>query len=85
MRDRCRVYMDFLQVNEACFMVIWTIFKNHLLEEGLTSKSGDHDTLKLSQPLICYMLSCVRTPHEQEVIERAFGRGHGHVTTLEGP
>ena len=31
------VYMcSYMASNESCFMVTWTIFKNHLLEEGLT-------------------------------------------------
>jgi len=37
MQDGCEVYMDsYIASNESCFMVIWTIFKNHLLEVGLT-------------------------------------------------
>ena len=35
MQDACKVYMDFYM---AYFMVTWTIFKNHLLEVGLTQK-----------------------------------------------
>ena len=37
MQDECKVYMDsFMASNESCFMVIWSIFKNQLLEVGLT-------------------------------------------------
>jgi hypothetical protein len=40
-----KVYMDcYMASNGSCFMVTWTIFKNHLLEVGLTTKPGDHDT-----------------------------------------
>ena len=37
MQDGCEVYMDFyVASNGSCFMVTWTIFKNHLLETSLT-------------------------------------------------
>ena len=37
MQDECKAYMDsYLASNESCFMVTWTICKNHLLEIGLT-------------------------------------------------
>ena len=36
MQDGCRVYMDsYMASNGSCFMVIWAIFKNHLLEVDL--------------------------------------------------
>ena len=37
MQDGCKVYVDFCMAsNGSCFTVTWTIFKNHLLEVGLT-------------------------------------------------
>jgi len=43
MQDGCQVYMDsYMASSEPCVMVTWTIFKNHLLEAGLTQKLGDH-------------------------------------------
>ena len=37
MQDRCKVYMDsYMALNGSCFMVTWTLFKNHFLEIGLT-------------------------------------------------
>ena len=37
MQDGCKVYMDsYMASNGSCFMVTWIIFKNHLLEVGLT-------------------------------------------------
>ena len=37
MQDGCKVYMDsYMASNGSCFMVTWTISKNHLLEVGLT-------------------------------------------------
>jgi hypothetical protein len=36
MQDGCKVYMDsYMASTGSCFMVTWTIFKNHLLEGGL--------------------------------------------------
>jgi hypothetical protein len=36
MRDGCRVYVDsYMASSGSCFMVTWTVFKNHLLEVGL--------------------------------------------------
>ena len=37
MQDGCKVYMDsYMTLNGSCFMVTWIIFKNRLLEVGLT-------------------------------------------------
>jgi hypothetical protein len=37
MQDGWEVYMDsYMASNGSCFMVTWTIFKNHLLEVDLT-------------------------------------------------
>ena len=42
-----KVYMDSsMASNGSYFTFIWTIFKNHYLEVGLTRKLGDHGTLK---------------------------------------
>jgi hypothetical protein len=45
MQDGCKVYMDsYMASNGSRLMVPWIIFRNHLLEVGLTQKLGDHDT-----------------------------------------
>ena len=37
MQDGCKAYMDsYMASNGSCFMTTWTVFKNHLLEVGLT-------------------------------------------------
>ena len=37
MQDGCKVYVDsYMALSGSCFVVTWTIFKNHLLEVGLT-------------------------------------------------
>ena len=56
--DRCQVYMDsYMALNGSCFMVTWTILKNHLLEVGLTGRPWHSEC---SQPWIYSILSCVR-------------------------
>jgi hypothetical protein len=36
-QDGCKLYMNFYRaLNESWFMVSWVIFKDHLLEVGLT-------------------------------------------------
>ena len=41
MQNGCIVYMDiYMALNGSCFMVTWIIFKNHLLEVGLTQNQG---------------------------------------------
>ena len=45
MQDECKVYINaYMASNGSCFMVTWTIFKNHLLEVGLTQ---DRKTMTL--------------------------------------
>jgi hypothetical protein len=46
MQDGCKVHVDsYMASNGSCFMVTWTIFKNHLLEEGLTQNHWEIMTL----------------------------------------
>ena len=61
MEDGCKVYVaSYMAVNGSCFMVTWTILKNHLLEVGLT-KNWETMALEHSQKLVYYVISCVRT------------------------
>jgi hypothetical protein len=46
--------------NGPWIMVAWIIFKNHLLEVGLT-RNGRPWYSECSQPLVYYNLSCVKT------------------------
>ena len=61
MQDGHKAYMDsYMALNGSCFMVTWTIFKNHLLEVGPTqTKTPRHS--ERSQPLIYSYLSHMRT------------------------
>ena len=61
MQDGCKVSMDsYMASSGSCFMVTWTIFKDHLLEVGLTQIRRPWHS-KRSQLLIYSNLSCVRT------------------------
>jgi hypothetical protein len=56
-----KVYMNsYMASNGSCFMVTWTSFKNQLLEVG-SNKIGRPWHSACSQPLIYFILSCVRT------------------------
>ena len=59
MQDGCKVYMDsYMASNGSCFMVTWIIFKNHLLELGLTQ---NWETMALRMPTIVdlfYFIMC---------------------------
>ena len=59
MQDGCKVYMDSCMAsNESCFMVTWTIFKNRLLEVGLTQ---NHETMAfqtLTTSDLFYFIMC---------------------------
>ena len=84
MQDGCKVCMA---SNGSCFMITWTIFKNHLLEVGRT-QNGRPWRSECSPPSIYSIFIMIEDPHEQEFIEIGFARGSGHVwlhTTLEGP
>jgi hypothetical protein len=83
MQDGCKVYMDFYMAsNGSCFVFTWTVFKNHLLEVGLTKRRRSWHSER-SQLLIYYILSCVRTRMNRDLL-----KGPRHIwlhTTLEGP
>ena len=41
-QDGCEVYMEcYMASNGSCFMMTWTIFKNHLLEEARLTRNQD--------------------------------------------
>ena len=58
MQDGCKVYMDsYMASNGSCFMVTWIIFKNHLLEVGLT-QNRDHDSPNTRNHCFFYFIIC---------------------------
>ena len=44
----CKIYLDsYVASDGSCFMVIWTIFENHLLEVGQTQDRENWETMAL--------------------------------------
>jgi hypothetical protein len=73
MQDGCKAYTDSYMVsNGSCFMVTWTIFKNHLLEVGLTQNRETMALQTLTTVDLVYFIMC-EDPHERKFIEIAFG------------
>ena len=60
MQDGCKVY---IASNKSCFMVIWTIFKNHLLEVGLTQNREIVALQTFTTINLFYFIMC-EDPHE---------------------
>ena len=59
MQEGCKVYMDSnLTSNGSCFMVTWIIFKNHLLEVGLTQNQETMTLWTLTTVGLFYFIMC---------------------------
>ena len=61
MQDGCKVYMDsYVASNGSCFMVTWTILKNHLLEAvGLTQNHQETMAFRtLTTVDLFYFITC---------------------------
>ena len=64
MQDGCKVYTDsYMTSNGSCFIVTWTIFKNHLLEVGLTQNWETMVLRMLTTIDLFYFIMC-EDPHE---------------------
>ena len=64
MQDGCKVYMDsYMASNGSCFMVTWTICKNHLLEVGLTLNQ-ETMTLRMLATIHLFNSIMCEDPHE---------------------
>ena len=60
MQEGCEVYMDsYMAPNKSYFMVIWIVFKSHLLKVGLTQNRETMTFRMLST--IDLFFTCVRT------------------------
>ena len=58
-QDGCTVYMDsYMASNGSCFMLTWTIFKNHLLEVGLTQNRETMALQTLTTIDLFYLIMC---------------------------
>ena len=60
MQDECTIYMA---SNTSCFMVTWTIFKNHLLEVGLT-QNWETTALRTLTTVDLFYFIMREDPHE---------------------
>ena len=64
MQDGCKDYMDsYVASYGLCFMVTWTILKNHLLEVGLTQNWDTMALRMLTTVGLFYVIMC-ENPHE---------------------
>jgi hypothetical protein len=54
---------SYMASNGSCFMVTWTIFKNHHLEVGLTQNQETTTLRTLTTVDIFYFIVC-EDPHE---------------------
>ena len=69
--DGCKVYMDSYMASNG-FMVTWTIFKNHLLEVGLT-QMRETTVLRTLIPVDLFYFNMCEDLREWKFIEVAFG------------
>ena len=65
-QDGCKVYMDsYMASSGSCFMATWTIFKNHLLDIGLTQNQETTTPRTLTTIDLFYFIMC-EDPHEHK-------------------
>ena len=88
MQDECKVYMaSYMALNGSCFMVIWIIFKNHLLEVGPTQNQETMALWTLITVNLLYFIMC--EDHAWiEIHGKSIWLRAGHIwlhTTLEDP
>ena len=77
MQDACNFYMDsYMTLNGSCFMVTWTIFKNHLLEVGPTQNRETMTLRTLTTVDLFYIIMC-EDPHEY--------KNHQNIIWLKSP
>ena len=64
MQEGCEVSMDaYMASNGSCFMITWIIFKNYLLEVGLTHSPETMALRTLTTIGLFYCIMC-EDPHE---------------------
>jgi hypothetical protein len=74
MQDGCKVCMvSYMASNGLCLMVTWTIFKNHLLEVGLTQNRASMTFRTLITVDLFFSFFMCENPYESEFIEMASG------------
>ena len=87
MQYGCKVYMEsYMTSNGSCFMVTWIIFKNHLLEVGLTQNTMTKALWTLTTVDLFYFIMCetrMNEIHWYSIWLKA--QSHMASPTLEGP
>jgi hypothetical protein len=74
MHDGCKVYMDFyMALNGSCFVITWNIFKNRLLNVGLTQNRWETKSLRTLTTVGLFYFVMREDPHELKFIDIAFG------------
>ena len=74
MQDGCKVHTDsYMASNGSCFMVIWTILKNHFLEVGLTQNHWETMVLRMFTTVDLFYFIMCEDMHEYKFIEIACG------------
>jgi hypothetical protein len=62
MQDGCKVYMA---SNGLCFMVTWTMFQNHLLEEvGVTENRWETTAMRMLTTVNLFYFIICEDPHD---------------------
>jgi hypothetical protein len=82
-QDGCKVYMDSdMASNGLCFMVTWIIFKNHLLEVGLT-QNGETMALQMLITIgLFYFIMCEDPTWIEVHCNSIWLRARSHMTLL---
>ena len=63
---------SYVALHGSCFMVTWTILKNHLLKVGLTQNRETVALRMLTTADLFYLIMC-EDPHEWKFLEIAVG------------
>jgi hypothetical protein len=78
-QDGCKIYMNsYMASSRSCFMVTWTIFKNHLLEVGL---SQNRETMALGMLTIIDLFYYIMNRfHRSSIWLRTWSHMSSHYT-----
>ena len=79
MQEGCKVYMDCCMVsNLSCFMVIWIILKNYLLEVGLTQNWETTTLQSLTTIDLVYLIMCEDFARIETNLNIIWLKAHSH-------
>ena len=63
---------SYMALNGSCFMITWTIFKDHFVEAGLRENRETMTFRTLTTLGLVYFIMC-EDPHDWKFIEIAYG------------